>query len=385
MISTLLAGALASPLAAKPAPPVQNVSPGVQVGVGDCVSQANPSRGIAGAVLPLLVSKGVNLIGRALSEAGQDKTWKAMGSRNLDGAVPQCIQIVRGRFQTNTPPASAPAGFESLSLPATAFDKLKSNGIWLADKPDFFFEGALVISNGGTAATVRPLQTVMFTPQGERAFRGQTRSVVLLFAFSGAGENPNLDSNPAATITLGEMQPGQVLKFASDANGQATSYEAPWFTLSEDDVKKPLTITALLSESQPGSPFFAFLASIFNDDAVKKEITEQANLVFVPGAQTAANAVKQQADLSALGVAEEKFGSALAALVACSKAGSDAVAEGVTAKAALRAYAAADAALPTPSKKVDETKIAQISLLAPSGIANNCQAVYRQLTGEDVP
>ena len=372
---------------AKSAPVAQvDVAKGMQIGAGPCVSQAAPSRGIAAALLPALISKGVNLLGNALTQAGQEKVWKALASRNVEftRGYPACLQIVRGRFKTTQALPSAPAAFGDISLPSSAYDQLVQNGIWLADKPDFFFEGAIIVSENKNAVAIRPLHAVLFGPQGERVFRGeQERGVALFLSFSQAGQRPDLSTSPGTSIVLGPMSPGQILRFdAGNANSGSTPYESPWFVLSESDAKSPLTVNAMISETQSGSEIFAFIASLFTDEKVNKAITDQANVLLVPGAAAIAQAAEQQSQASVATTADQKFGNALAKLVACKKAGNDAVAEGVEARTALREYAAADAALPKPAGKVKPGTLDKIPLIAPSSIATGCGAVYFDLTGE---
>lgn len=373
-----------------PAAATPNIVEGMQVGLGDCVTTQPPTgKGLTDTVLTALVSKGVNLIGNALTEAGKDKTWKAMGSRNLPGgaAFPACVQVVRGRFKTDAPAASADwlTAYAAISNP---YDQLKKNGLWPADKPDFFFEGVIVKSEDKTAATVRPVFAVMNEPQGTRSSGGEDRSVVAFFAFSTAGTRPDLNANPAATVVLGSMVPGRILRFpaAGTAVNSSTPYEASWFTLSESDARKPLTMTSLISETQSGSPFLAFLASIFNDEAVKKAITERANVILVPGAAAAAEDKETKEQRTAADTADSKLADAITKLIDCKAApAKEVLAKGAAAKAALRSYLAADSALPTPTKKITDNDIALINLYAPDGVAGQCDAMHQKLTGKLIP
>lgn len=391
--STLIAAViaiLALPTMAKSSAVTQvDVTKGMQIGIGQCVSQTAPGKGIAAAVLPALISKGVNLLGNALTQAGQEKVWMSLGSRNVEftNVYPACIQIVRGRFKTTEALSSAPLGFQDLSLPSTAYDQLVRNGIWLSDKPDFFFEGAIITSENKNAIAIRPLHAALFSPQGKRALRGDLeRGVALFLAFSQPGERPDLSNNPGASIVLGPMSPNQVLRFdAGNASSGSTPYESPWFVLSETDARSPLTVNAMLTETQSGSELIKFIASIFNDEKVNKAVTDKANFLLVPGVAAAAQATEEQSQSSAATVADDKFGTALAKLIECKKAGNDAVAEGVAARTALREYAAADAALSKPLGKVKAGMIDKIPLIAPSAIANGCGEVYFDLTGENLP
>lgn len=373
-----------------PAAATANIVEGMQIGLGPCVTTQPPTgKGLTDTVLTALVSKGVNLIGNALTEAGKDKTWKVMGSRNLPGgaAFPACVQVVRGRFKTDAPAAGAD-WLTAYAAIANPYEQLKKNGLWPADKPDFFFEGVIVKSEDKTAATIRPVFAVLNEPQGTRLSGGEERSVVAFFAFSIAGTRPDLSASPAATVVLGSMVPGRTLKFPATgtSEGASTPYEASWFTLSESDARKPLTMTSLISETQSGSPFLAFLASIFNDEAVKNSITERANVILVPGAAAAAVDKETNEQRSAADTADAKLADAITKLVDCKAAtAKDVLAKGALAKAALRSYLAADAALPTPTKKINDGDITLINLYAPDGVADQCNAMHQKLTGKLLP
>jgi hypothetical protein len=372
-----------------PAAATSNIVEGMQVGLGPCVTTQPPTgKGLTDTVLTALVSKGVNLIGSALTEAGKDKTWKVMGSRNLPGGAgfPACVQVVRGRFKTDAPAAGAD-WLTAYAAIANPYEQLKKNGVWPADKPDFFFEGVIVKSEDKTAATIRPVFAVLNEPQGTRSTGGEERSVVAFFAFSTAGTRPDLNANPAATVVLGSMVPGRILKFpaAGTVEGASTPYEASWFTLSESDARKPLTMTSLISETQSGSPFLAFLASIFNDEAVKKAITERANVILVPGAASAAEDKETKEQRTAADTADTKLADAITKLVDCKAApAKDVLTKGALAKAALRSYLAADASLPTPTKKITDADIALINLYAPETVSEQCNSMHEKLTGKRI-
>lgn len=279
-----MAGCVNSPEAGRSesAPAVNTVS-GMQVGLGSCVSlDSDANRTLPQVVFAAAVSEGLNLLNAGLKRSASDTTWSVRGARNLparaDGAFPSCVQIVRGRFRTDFEHVSSDP-LNGLSLPDDARGRLEANGIWLADRPDFVFEGQILPSRDRTAATIRPLYATMVRPIEDRGLgeQGNARSVVAFFALSRPGQSPALDSNPAATVVLGTMRPGQVLRFASSSQTSAQPsavYDTPWFTLSEADAKGLLTATAMISETRPGNEFARFLAAIFTRPDVTSEITQ---------------------------------------------------------------------------------------------------------------
>lgn len=357
-----------------------NVTAGVQIGVGACVTTATPGgRGLADAAVGAIVSKGLNLLGNALAEAGKDKTSKAIGARNLAGGdipLPACIQVVRGRFRTDAATGNEP-WLEGVRSGATP--RLNANGIWLADKPDFFFEGAVVASGDRTALTVRPLMAALNKPQDAGTYRGNERSTVLFLTFTRPGTSPNVESNPSATLVLGSLAPGDVLQYpAAPEVGQSSPYEAAWFSMSEADARKPLTVTALISETAPGSPFLTFLGTILNDDAVRKAATDTAKLVLVPGAAVEAEAAQAKEMASAADKADSTLADAISKLAACFTAGAD-LGKAAAAKSALRAYLAA---VPAARAKIDAKAVDTIDLSAPDTVKQRCSDVHERLTGK---
>ncbi len=364
-----------------------NINSGLQVGLGKCVTtQQVTGKGVGvDTVLTSLISQGVNLLGNALTAAGNDSTTKELGSRNLAGGkavFPQCVQVVRGRFKTDTPASTAP-WLSDYANSKDAYELLKNNGIWPADRPDFFFEGAIVISEDKTSVTIRPLLAVMNKSKDSRLFSGKERNVNAFFAFSLAGQRPDLDQNPAATVALGPMSPGKILRFpsAGTAVNSTTPYEAAWFTLSEDDVSKPLTLTTLIAETEPGNPYFAFVASIFNDETVKKGIVDQAKIIFIPSARMAAEATEASEQKTDKNDAGTKLADAIDKLATCSEGGDNITGKGNTAQIALREYYEADQKLRKPVGKLHKEDIDSINLNDRSTIAERCNDIHELLTG----
>ncbi|MDC0687622.1 hypothetical protein POF53_08495 [Mitsuaria sp. RG] len=342
--------------------------------------------GLADTVLTAVVSKGVNLLGNALTAAGNDETTKEIGSRNLAGGkalFPECVQVVRGRFRTDTPPATAP-WLSEYSSQANAYELLKNNGIWPADRPDFFFEGAIVTSEDKTAVTIRPLLAVMNKSKDSRMFSGKERNVNAFFAFSVAGASPDIETNPAATVALGPMSPGKILRFPAtgSASNSSTPYEASWFTLSEADAAKPLTMTTLIAETEPGNPYFAFIASIFNDETVKKGITDRANIIVVPSARIAAEETEASKQKENKNDADTKLADAIDKLATCSAGGDGLFGKGNAAKKALREYLEADEKLSNSANKIRDEDIELINLHNQNTIAARCNDIYEILTGQ---
>src|SRR5512136_2857468 len=87
-----------------PAPPDASI-PGTRVYVGGCVFRPEGEAAflvpILGALLPNLISKGINLFGSTLDAAAKEQTWTATAHTNFElqsDMVPKCVQVVRGSF-----------------------------------------------------------------------------------------------------------------------------------------------------------------------------------------------------------------------------------------------------------------------------------------------
>jgi hypothetical protein len=358
---------------------------GLEIGVGDCATH-QLTRGLAATALEGVISQGVSLLGAALTSAGTDKTWKRMSSRNLNGTLPECIQVMGGKFHTRPPvDRTDPSWWVSSGLPTGGFRTLATNGIWPEDRPDFFFEADLIQSNDKTAMAFRPAFAELYDLQGKRLLgSNNSRAVVLFFSMTKPGEDPNLDGKPGATVNLGTMVVGRPVRYATELT-PSTPYESQWFALSDADAKKALTVSALESETQPGSEFFKFLASVFNRADVTKAINDKLNSIVIPsvGAQNAQTAAQSLADLQ--NAADQKLQDALSKLALCKSGGVSALANAEAAKEALRAYELADEKLPHPTAKISSALIDSITLTAPSKVAQQCGSAYRSITGESAP
>ena len=270
-------------LAAPPPKPSSTID-GTQVGLGDCAF--TPRRlGLGSILVTSIVSQGFNLIGNALTAAGRDKTWTSSASRNFDGSqesgLPQCIQVVRGKFRVD-----GTNGNQSWARQwPTAVQGLNDNGLYLDAEPDFIFEGMLVPSKDNSALAIRPTFAYFVRPSGKKSASSDlTRAVAVFVAFHKPGDTITNEGSPGTAIVLGPMSPGSFFTFAQPRTdtGQNASIESPWFSISAEDAKSPLTVTVVQTETQPGSPFLAFLASVFNDDPVRQGLEAATTALIIP-------------------------------------------------------------------------------------------------------
>ncbi len=367
-----------------------NTMDGLQVAVGDCLVATPPQRAATptaksalDAIAGALISQGVNYIGKALTAAGAAKTWTVTGARNMQAtsaAFPQCVLVVRGSFMTTGGPPTTwtlPSGW-----PADLSAKLGAKGLWLSKAPDFIFEGEIVAASDLSALTIRPVIATYMKPIGTRAFRwGSERNVALFFAITAPGTKPTLETAPAATVVLGKLIPSTTHRY-EDSPSYSSPYESPWFTLTKADSQKPLTVTAMLSETQDEQAFLTFMGTIFSDPKVTAAANTQLTQLLIPSVAQQATQDAAAKSASAASDADTKLGVAIAKLNAC-KAAADApsaVATGADARTALRNYMLADIALAAPRGDVQQATIDMIDLRKPTAaIKSGCTSVLAAL------
>lgn len=349
---------------------------GLQVAAeGDCLvapprTETKGVRSALGAaIIGNVISQGVNFLGKALTEAGAAKTWTATGSRNIQASTvefPQCVLIVRGTFLAKGDAAfwAVPAGW-----PANLQKKLAAKGLVLEHAPEFIFEGEFVRSEDQSALALRPVIATFNSPIGTRALRSaEERNIAVFLSIAPPGTKPTLDTNPGAAIVLGRLLPGTTRVYGSSTAATPVAatraYDSPWFSISKSDTRKPLTVHAMLSETQDEAAFLTFLGKVFSDSKVVAAETATLTQVFVPG-------VKEQADkdatTKALGNASDadtKFITVLTKLEACTRAanGTPSLSGGAEARAAMRTYFIADSLLADPRNDVQEGMIDEIDL-----------------------
>lgn len=347
---------------------------GVQVAVGKCIvakpmggSTDADTRALVDTVAASAISQGVNYLGKALTEAGATKTWTASGSRNFEAAsnnFPSCVQVVRGRFAPNgesgvgwTPPSLWPSDLEA---------KLRERGITLLDAPQFIFEGKLVSAQDKTALTVRPVMVTFTEPIGTRFWRpGKDRGVALFMAITAPGTKPSLDTNPAATLIFGTMGIGSSIKF--DESPVYSPFESPWFTLAKADTAKPMTVTAMVSETQGASEFLTFVGAVLGDSKVLAAANADLGKILIPSQAAQAETDQATKYTSAANNADTTFQTMIAKLTACKDATpSTAIAAATEARVAMRNYMLADKASPSPQGLVADKLIEKIDLRANS-------------------
>lgn len=335
---------------------------GLQVAVGPCImstdtaTEKSERAGVVAAMAAAAISKGVNYLGKAVTEAAAAKTWTLIGSRNFQATasdLPACVQVVHGRFDRSGKSMTswpAPAGW-----PSDLAARLMARGIWLVSAPDFIFEGKIVPPQGASpkdtsALTVRPVIASYGAPIGTRFLRpGAERSILLFFAITTPGTKPTLETNPAATVLVGEMEPTSTSTFLQGSQQYSSPYESPWFSLTVTDAMKPLTMTVMLSETQDQNDFLAFVGSVLSDPkVVSAGVTQISEKLLTDAKEQAAEDAATKAN-TAINDADQKLATALEKLKVCADAkDADALTSASNARVAMRNFQLADKLSPAP-------------------------------------
>lgn len=301
------------------------------------------------AILPIiaagLITQLVNKVGDALSKMGDAKTWPTQAARNFERSgdkLPQCLQLIRGSFYNAPTAVGEPWPGDMETVRAT----LATNGTFLAEQPDYFFEGEILPSSDKSALTIRPVISYMGKPAGTRALRtGEERIIAVFLSITKAGQSATLATAPGATLKLGKHSAGTWKKFPAptEKDGFSSPFDAAWFVIPSDYQKSPFTMNILQTETQGESAFLKFIGGVLSDQKVKDETSKQLQQQFIPSVGASA-ALDAQLALNTL---RNKAGSthtdALNKLDACIANPSTAA----TAKEALRNFVAADEALPS--------------------------------------
>lgn len=384
----ILASANLAAGSAQAQPPAhkEEVVSGVQVGIGRCAFAA-PRSGedrerILSVIAGAAISKGVNLLTSAITSAAAAKTWTASGSRNFETTsddFPQCVQIARGKFYANR----AELGGWATRWHETNRTALLANGLFLAETPEFFFEGEFSASEDNSALSIRPVYSAYNGPIGKRFLRpGSNRSIAVFLAITAPGTKPSLETAPAATIILGEQTPPTYKSYPPAGKTYRSPVESTWFTLAKADTRKPFTLHALVTETQGADAFMAFIASVLSEDKVKTAITTQASQILIPSVGAAADATEAAAAAKAANNADQLFAAAMSKLDACRTAAPGAlIAAASQAKVALRDYSFADRAL-APDARTDlvgDEQINRLRLEKPEMLKQACEATYQEI------
>lgn len=390
-----------------------------QVTQGPCVTPGTEFFGpILSALLGSLVTTGVNKIGAALRTAGNARTWRVTASRNLDLTAAEfdaqpCVQIVRGRFFTNAPPANRRPADLSDPRVINAWPTLVRNGLYLAGQPDFFFEGRLSRSSGGQALTLVPLYARLDSPIGRRFLRsGRSRHVAVFLTYFAPGQAQLVsESNASASVVLGELRPGVARDFTEGvrpasspvtdelgtslteairrcpprpaADAPACSEPIPasassWFNLALVEGKQPLTLGILVTETQGADAFLSFIGGVLGSEEVTAAVSTALVSQIDPAEREEARTQAQSAAATLRGEYESALAEAIEKTNACTT-GAPSFSAITEARAAIRELIEKASARGFASS-LDETDVLAIRYTDDaSGVRAACSAAEAQV------
>jgi hypothetical protein len=194
--------------------------------------------------------------------------------------------------------------------------------LWLADPPDFFFEGQLDTSLSQNAYTLIPRFAQFSNPIDSQWYRSSDRYIAIALTFHPPGTPATEKDNPSTALVLGKMSPNdQFNNWHSQINlvnsPNRFPGEGPWFqlALNEKDPPGPLTLTVSVTEKRDANEFLAFVAAVFKDSS--KEITQELQSPLVPGKREAAEEEQKKAIEKAQNDYDGKYATALQKLNEC--------------------------------------------------------------------
>ena len=345
LVSVLLSACAPTMAARTYTPPGQVYA--TQVGYGPCVfadKKVSKDFGasVLGAIAATAISKGVNRLGAALKKAGEATTWDTVAWRNLEvstSSFPDCVQIVRGRFSLTPLPPGSPGMFYDSTWTETRYQILSQNGLWLNGTPDFFFEGAFRASENRQALTIEPVMALLNRPIAQHHLRlDKERSVAVFVSLFGPSQEYDNKDNPSATILLGTLRPNRPLFFPTTKswNVATVPFESTWFTLSRADAKAPLSVAALVTETQDESAFLSFIGDVLTDADTNNAIATAIKQEVIPADRDAAKVSAATIEVSQKNEADLKLGDALSKLRLCAESKDNFAATAAAARAAMR-------------------------------------------------
>lgn len=265
-----------------------------------CLIQPKAERevlaGLAAIFLPVLIEKLLGTAASALKKAGDDETLRASGrfptylyqlpnSGNSSELKlhPEfrSIIVVRGSFDKETT-GKAPPIDQSESVA-----KLRAGGI-LVRELALVYEAEIEIADDGTALRYesRYFEVSRFIEDGKKKSKNDdNRAVVLSLTITGVGEKEGEPILSLATINLGELNGGAILK-AEDLISRQSSWLGG-LAISEASLKAienikvtpgkpvnvmPITVEVTIAETKSGNAALKFIGEIL--DATKSKVAE---------------------------------------------------------------------------------------------------------------
>jgi len=137
------------------------------------------SQDLGAAIAGAAVAKGVSRIGAAIKAAGEAETRQVVVNRNIElsrKGMQGCLLVARGWFSPTRPPARE--DYAHTEGTEFQYDKdpsfIRTQGLWLAGTPDFYFEGQFKASQNEAALTLQPVYVFRGDPIATHTLRRST-------------------------------------------------------------------------------------------------------------------------------------------------------------------------------------------------------------------
>jgi hypothetical protein len=282
--------------------------------------------------LPVLLSQAYTGIVAAFRKAAKDDVVTKMGSRPMylyratNDTPPKlvlnddfgCVIVVHGKFDTKKelrpgaePTVVAPPRevLESTNE-AARIEALQKAGIPIAEI-HALYEAAVEHATDQTALRYQSRMLILTKSLGKEGT--EARGMVVNISITGAGPKPDEPVLSSTLLSLGDVKPGTFLgpddlhaRSTTWAGGIGVSKESQraFKTLAGQKVTTfmPVTLTAGLAETRPGSAVAKFIADVL--DAAKEDALKLAGEKLIPEKREEA-AETHETELEAVRAAEE--------------------------------------------------------------------------------
>lgn len=278
----------------KDEPVPENTYYGTEVSLGPCVFLRKPGEsaltGLLSTLGGQLITNTVDWFGKALEISakggdGDGKVESSIGRRNVEiskTSLGPCIQLVRGKFFRNPSLVQNPqaAWIDQYFDKSVRFGWLWNNRLWLADTPDFMFEGVIVRSEDDSAFMTIPVYARLDEPMAQPIFRrDKDRFVTLSFQFAEIGVDQDT-LTPSFAIPIGRLSSKEPVKFIADRESiislpgsEQTMLQTSPGDISDDTFDDVNVGNTSTTRSRPGDTPDGLITSGDNDRVVNDNNT----------------------------------------------------------------------------------------------------------------
>ncbi|MCD9115910.1 hypothetical protein [Pseudomonas bijieensis] len=237
---------------------------------------------VAVALATTLVKEGVSMVGRALTEAGANKTTpSAPAFGNFTSGVtevPVCIQVVSGKFYPKAPPgyeARMPDWAVKSGFTNDQWKRLMQKKIYLSEAPYLFFEGQFAKSANPNIFTLAPIYLSFrqsIDDDGLTFDSNRHLTVAVDFFSPSAYTEKPLGST---LLDLGRVRRGQIICYGKDSQCQYSHTKDELFVKSTkyfwlqlpDGYNSPMYAQSVITETRDGNDFVKFVGKVMSDNS----------------------------------------------------------------------------------------------------------------------